>query len=367
MGEERIIPVPPRARQVVTPLSADRVLSWYREMEIVQEDPSIVGLVLWQDIRHVRNWAASTPEQRAVLFNPNPSGAVQVKRRDARACAPELAGVLDVFVEMRAAPLKADPSRLGTACLRAAEWAQARGFDQTAIEWAETAALVQLDDPKAANLAGRLTRNANEYDRAEIWFKRALGHAREQDNKIELIRAHLGYGRLCMELGRVKGARTHLNRGSRLAWSYGPPSLAAEAQHDLCAFLISRGHFPEAEDRARRALRWYPKNHPRLPFFAADVALLLVFERQFLAAARILNACREARAGTRSPRGGSRIVRAGARRRRFRLRSGKPAPEGRTATGKESNGGTAYALALGRRGAAGWKMGCSGVRSSSRR
>ncbi|HEU4558699.1 MAG TPA: hypothetical protein VFS20_12655, partial [Longimicrobium sp.] len=128
----------------------------------------------------------------------------------------------------------------------------------------------------------------NEYDRAEIWFKRGLGYAREQNHTVELIRAHLGYGRLCTELGRIKGARTHLNRGSRLAWKDGPPSLAAEAQHDLCAFLISRGHFGEAEDRARRALRWYPKNHPRLPFFAADVALLFVFQRNFLAAARIL-------------------------------------------------------------------------------
>ncbi|HEU0052118.1 MAG TPA: hypothetical protein VFQ39_03030 [Longimicrobium sp.] len=178
--------------------------------------------------------------------------------------------------------------RLGRACEEIAVWATGRDYEQTAIEWAEAAALVDPTNPKLANLAGRLTRNANEYDRAEVWFKRGLGLSREQNNTVEKIRAHLGYGRLCAESRRLSCARLHLNRGSRIAWKDGPPSLAAEAQHDLCLFLLSVGCLEEAEERARRALRWYPKNHVRLPFFVADVALLFVFQRQFLTAARVL-------------------------------------------------------------------------------
>jgi tetratricopeptide (TPR) repeat protein len=170
-------------------------------------------------------------------------------------------------------------------------WALEREHTRTAIEWAEVAALVEPSNPKRANVAGRVTRNANEYDRAEVWFKRGIGLAREQGNVVEQIWGHLGYGRLCQELGAVKGARRHLSRGSQLAWKEGPPSLAASAQHDLAAMLMVRGHLAEAEERARRALLWYPKNHPRIPYFAADVGLLLVLGSRFASAARLLRVC----------------------------------------------------------------------------
>ena len=288
MGEERLIPVPPSARRKITNVINGRVVSWFCDMEIVEEAPPSIGLVLWLEIRHVRDWIESPLEKRAALFNPEPSPNAIAIRREARAAAPELAGALDVFVQMRSAPLNVDCSVLGAACEAIAEWALAHDYPQTAIEWAEIAALADPENPKYQNLAGRLTREANEYERAESWFKRGLGYAREQDAKIELIRAHLGYGRLCAEQRRLKCATKHLNSGSRLAWKDGPPALAAEAQHDLCLFLISLGRLADAEERARRALRWYPRDHPRLPLFAADVALLFVFERHYLTAARVL-------------------------------------------------------------------------------
>jgi hypothetical protein len=122
-----------------------------------------------------------------------------------------------------------------------------------------------------------------------LWFKIGLGLAREQGNTVELIRGHPGYGRLCTETDRVACARTHLNSGANLARKAGPPSLAAEAQHDLCAMLMTRGQLTEAATRARRALALYPKSHHRIPFFGADVALMLVLGRRYHAAARLLS------------------------------------------------------------------------------
>jgi tetratricopeptide (TPR) repeat protein len=273
MGEERTIPAPPRAR--------------HREGEILNELPNAAGLVLWQDVRHLRDWAESTPEVRACLFNP-PSRSVLEKRRDARACAGEIAGALEVFAAMKVDPVNAVPAELGAACERVVEWALAGEHTHTAIEFAEAAGLVDPTNPKLANIAGRVTRNANEFDRAEVWFKRGIGLARERDDIVEQVWGHLGYGRLCQELGWVEGARKHLGRGSQLAWKEGPPSLAASAQHDLTLVLTVRGHLSEAAERAQRALLWYPKNHPRLPYFAADVGLLLVLSSRFAAAARLL-------------------------------------------------------------------------------
>jgi tetratricopeptide (TPR) repeat protein len=213
---------------------------------------------------------------------------VIAKRRDARAQCGELAGALDEFWSVVTAPLSVDRAAVAEGCRQVVEWALAHEHTQTAIEFAEAAARVAPEDPGIANLAGRVTRNAGEYARAEVWFNRAIGYAREQNNKIELTRGHLGYGTLYRLLDRVSEARRHLNSGSRIARRLGQPSLAAEAQHDLCGLLIVRGHYAEAEKHAQTALRWYPKNHPRFPLFVADIAYLFVLRRNFAAAVRVL-------------------------------------------------------------------------------
>lgn len=237
----------------------------------------------------MRDWSESAPASRRGLFPATPTASVLEKRRHALACASNPpADALQTIWAAKSSPLAADTPSLGTACFEVARWAERREHTQTAVEWAEIAAILDPENPKFANLAGRLNRNENDYERAEIWFKRGVAFAREQDDRVELIRAHLGYGRLCTEIGQLRDARTHLNTGSRLAKKHGPPSLAAEAQHDLCALLISHGHYEEAEKRARAALWLYGKTHHRLPYFGGDMALLFVLEGDYLNAARIL-------------------------------------------------------------------------------
>src|SRR5688500_8028050 len=117
MGEERIIPRPPLARR--------------READILEELPNPAGMVLWQDVRHLRDWAESTPEIRAKLFHP-PSSKVLAKRKSACACVAELTGPLETFGAMTAYPLNADPAELGAACEQIVEWALEREHTQTA-------------------------------------------------------------------------------------------------------------------------------------------------------------------------------------------------------------------------------------------
>jgi tetratricopeptide (TPR) repeat protein len=285
MGEERLILPPPVQRR--------------REREILNELPSVLGLVLWQDVRHLHAWVEASDAVRSArraplapspeaFFNPSPPIWVIAKRRDARVQCGELDGALDELGSVASAPLSVSRAAVAAACREVVEWALAREHTQTAIEFAEAAAVVAPDDPAMANLAGRVTRNAGEYARAEVWFNRAIGSARERNDKVELTRAHLGYGMLHKLLGRVRDAQKHLNSGSRIAHKLGQPALAAEAQHDLCALLTIRGHYAEAEKHFQTALRWYPKNHPRFPLFVADVAHLLVLRRNFGAAVRLL-------------------------------------------------------------------------------
>jgi tetratricopeptide (TPR) repeat protein len=297
MGEERLILPPPPNRRC--------------EGEILRELPDDLGMVLWQDLRHLCAWAevaertdggAATggeqPRARdfrrrtslAGLFNASPPEWVLAKRRAAAAACGELAEALARFGSVTSAPLLVDRQSLAAACARVVEWALERELPQTAIEFAEAAALVDHRSPAMANLAGRVTRNAGETARAEIWFNRGITFSREQQDAIELTRGHLGYGILCQDQGRVRCAMRHFNVGARRARKAGLEWLAAEVQHDIMLLLTVRGRFADAEKHARLALRWYGKRHARLPLFAADVALLMVLERNYSLAARLARA-----------------------------------------------------------------------------
>lgn len=250
------------------------------------ELPEAVSPVLWQDLRHMRDWAQSDRDLRPFLFSPASRNAM-ARRAEARAFEPALASALATFAALKAKPADFDERTIAEACDALVEWAESHDYTHTAIEWAEVAATVAPKNPRLANSAGRLTRNANEFDRAEVWFLRAIGLARSQGNDIEKFWGHAGYAKVCKETGRVKDARRHLNRASSIARRGGPPSLAAALQHELCAFLMLRGRLKEAVQRAQKALDLYPYSEPRLPFFGADMALLLILTRRYSLGARV--------------------------------------------------------------------------------
>lgn len=245
-----------------------------------------IACVLWQFVRHVRDWAESTEAQRRLLFVPEVSERVVRKWRDAEVAEPDIAPAVEVL-----ATFTRDQGRvqaIAAAAETIARWAEQREYRESAIQMAEAAALLGQREPRLANLAGRLTRTAGDYTRAEIWFERGIGLARTRREWVEYTRGHLGAGILAMELGRESRARRHFNTASNIAMREGHEWLAAEAQHDLFQFVTMRGNYVDAEVHARRALTWYPKHHPRFPFFAADVGFLLVLQRQFRTAVPIL-------------------------------------------------------------------------------
>ena len=284
MGERHAIPLQPAWRRA--------------EVHIFDEVPEALALVLWQGLRHLRAWHQAPASRRAELFHPHPRLSAESRLRDARAAAPELRTALNGLLSITRSPLAAADRDVAAACAEIARWAERQGHAQTAIVFAEAAAVLDGGDPALANHAGRLTRNAGEFARADLWFQRAIGLARGADASVEYTRAQLGYGRLWHTLGDVERARKHYNRGSVAAMRQGLEWLAAEAQHDIFALLIEFARYDEARLHAQRALRWYPKQHKRFPAFAADFAYLLVCTQHFSAAAPLL---REAVRKIRTP------------------------------------------------------------------
>jgi len=252
------------------------------------EAPPGLAVVLWQYVRHLRDWLGATPEERRALFHAEPPPWILEKRQEARALCGELAGDLGAVEAVLASPPAADLQRLAGACERLARWADREGWAETGIHFAELAARFDPEEPRLANLAGRLTRNAHEHPVAETWLERGIGLARRRADWVEYTRGHLGAGILCMWTGSEERARRHLNTASTIAMREGHEWLAAEAQHDLFHFMAIRGQYVDAELHARRALAWYPKHHQRFPFFAADVAYLLVCQRHYSAAIVLL-------------------------------------------------------------------------------
>jgi tetratricopeptide (TPR) repeat protein len=278
--------------------------AWRRaEVHIFDEVPEALALVLWQGLRHVRVWWQTPAPRRAELFHAHPRLSAESRLRDARAADPELRAPLDGLLAVTRSPLAAADRDVAAACAEIARWAERHGHVQTAILFAEAAAVLDGSDPALANHAGRLTRNAGEFARADLWFQRAIGLARSADASVEYTRAQLGYGRLWHTLGDVERARKHYNRGSVAAMRQGLEWLAAEAQHDIFALMFESGMFDQAELYARRALRFYPKQHERLPVFAADFGYLLVATRHHRAAVPLLREAVRKASG-----GGARLV-----------------------------------------------------------
>lgn len=273
--------------------------AWRRaEVQIFDEVPEALALVLWQGLRHVRAWHQAPVPRRVELFHPHPRFSAESRLREARAAAPELRAALDGLLAITRSPLTTADRNVAAACAGIARWAEQNGHAQTAIFFAEAAAVLDGGDPAFANRAGRLTRNAGEFARADLWFQRAIGLARSADASVEYTRAQLGYGRLWHTLGDVERARRHYNRGSVAAMRQGLEWLAAEAQHDIFALMIEFARYDEARLHAQRALNWYPKQHKRFPAFAADFGYLLVCTQHFTAAALLL---REAVRKIRTP------------------------------------------------------------------
>jgi tetratricopeptide (TPR) repeat protein len=268
MGDKRIIDPPPYRRDF--------------DLRVVTEIPSpTLGAVLWRALSKVLLWAGTPVEERnRVFIAARSAGQSALLIREARDEEPLLEDALEWLDLFTRSPLAVNPEKVAEACCRVAVWAESNEYTSTSLHFAEAAAQLNSRSPQVANLAARLTRNAAEFDRAELWFSRAIGLARANKEWIQYTRAHIGLGVMWQTMGKDRRARAAFAAAASRAMRDGREWLASEAQHDLMLMAAERGFYSEAEEHARRALAWYPKNNERLPFLIADIAFLLTCEQE---------------------------------------------------------------------------------------
>lgn len=265
----------------------------WTEEAILNEIPfAPLALELWLCVRKVRLWVETPLEARARLFRRGNRESGKERRRAAFVSAPELQEPFRAFAALVASPGKIEPATLRDACARVADWAAENSHDLTAVHFATAAAAVAPESPEAANLAGLMHRRAADWQRADMYYPRAIVLARRQRNATEYVCGHIGYAALLYSRGiNVEKAIRHLNTAARVAAANGSFWLAGHALHDSMLLLVQRNEFGEAETQASRAAELYPLHDRRFPHFVVDFAFVQLEQQRFGEAVSLLQLC----------------------------------------------------------------------------
>lgn len=268
-------PRPQRSRRasrlwVVPPglMTHEEPFEGYRVLDEVRTG---AGVTLWEFIRDIDLWSTTESDGRARLFSKG-----SARRRRERIAELEAALQLRTPLEAVGRAMEGrvrEPGALmSQACHALANWAEERGLPQTALAFAQSAALAAPEEASPAYFVGLLARRNAEYRRAETWFRRTLALARRAGDWTHYGRACLGLGNLNRQRGDYPTARWWYVKALRVARRRALLDVRAMALHDLFCVAVTGERNTEAEAWARRAFRAYRRGHPRVVALTQDVA-----------------------------------------------------------------------------------------------
>ncbi len=225
-------------------------------------------------------WASTPPDNRAGLFVPHADESLGAMVREADADL-QLETALLSLVRMTGAPEGAAGEQVALACQHVAHWADQNGHLETAIAFAQGAAVVMPAEAALSYAVGRLARRRAEYPRAETWYRRAIALGRQSGDWATYSMAFGGLGNLYMQRGKRSTARRFHLRALRAARRHSMRGLHGSALHDLAVLAAQADQPQEAERLGRQAFEMYGPEHPRLVFLAADVAYFWIERGRF--------------------------------------------------------------------------------------
>lgn len=242
-----------------------------------------LGHVLWRVASDVLLWGAARQGVRGTLFHPADASEAE-PLSIAGTSHPELEDALTVLWSVHESAGAVNAPAVGNACSAVAAWAEGAALKRTAVQIAELAARLLPDSSELSFVAGRLCRRSGEFQRAAIWYRRALRLGRLADDLIDVANARLGMGNLESDLGNLRAAEENFWKAARAALRNGRRSLAAAAFHNLVGVTYDSGRRSEALEHLKRAAECYRPDHPRFPAFAYDAGFFLMREGYFSSA-----------------------------------------------------------------------------------
>lgn len=256
---------------------------------ILQEWPEERGVVLWAAFRDTMLWAVSAPEDRGEIFrgqSPRPMPLERVEDEDEA----KLYEALKVLDQLVANATEIPEDHVSRACRQVSEWAEGEGRLVTALAFAQNAALAARDSAPAAFWVATIAGRLNDHARAEVWFRRAIGLARQSRDWRMYSRAFSGLGNLYIRRGNLPAARRLHTRALRGARRGGMRREQAYALHDLFGLAVELGNGSEAERLARQALETYGTRNRRVHVLAHDVAYFWMEQGHFQRALAVFQA-----------------------------------------------------------------------------
>lgn len=233
---------------------------------LLDEVDGNTGYALWRVLTDVVLWAECGTDVGSELF----WFSGMVVTTDNPDLAPALSALGSIYERGRSI----DRSVLAGAAADIWFWAERRELRHTALLFSELAARLEPDSPDRASTAGRLCRPIGDPVRGTRWYLRAARLARLVGRDADFAIAHLGWGNMEAELGRLGQAEFHATKAYRAALRVGRHSLAASAYHDLMTIKIHTDQLEAAWQHGRTAAALYRVDHPRFPALAHDIAFL---------------------------------------------------------------------------------------------
>jgi len=186
---------------------------------------------------------------------------------------PEVLAPMAVLIGELVEPERADVALVSRCCWCMAEWALDR-HEETALAFAELAALSWPTNGRHALVLARLYRNSGYPRKGELWFRRASRLASAAADWEVTVLSTSGLGMLFWDQANFPRAKALLERAQRVAQRHSLRSLEAEVLHNRLAVAITAGELEAAEDFARAAFERYQPAHHRIPALAYDIAYL---------------------------------------------------------------------------------------------
>lgn len=256
---------------------------------IAEEFGRTPGWFLFLTHRSVQVWAMARAKDRGGLFTvrAHAERMAELMLLDVDA---ELRRPLLVLTDLIADPERADPARVAGACRQVAAWAAGRERFDTALLFAEVAALILPGDARVLYETGRYARQGASYHAAAKWLGAALEVGRKTEDWESYCLAVGGLGVMHQKRGNLRLARRFHMRCLRAAEKHELPVVAGEAAHDLFIVAAEMEKPGEAERWARMALRRYKVGHPRVAVLAHDIAFSWLEQGKFAQALRVFQA-----------------------------------------------------------------------------
>lgn len=215
------------------------------DTKILGEHPKDDALLLWNLARDLVLWGTTPSALRDGLFE---TGARKQRGQELRRSGlpPEVTTCLEVLVSRLHTPTESGVAVVTQVCHQVVRWAAANRMAETALAFAQAAAVADPMDARAAALVGRTAAAFGRLVRADSWFQRTVAIGRRVRDWRSYVASYNGMGAVALRRGQTGDAEAKFTKALRGARRHGYGDEGALALIGLLRAAIEAGRMEDA-------------------------------------------------------------------------------------------------------------------------